>query len=176
MKHRRLSLLLVGFVSAIAAACQPAPPAGLAEADKAAIRKVVEDTLVIGNGATRDWAAYAGLYYAADAVVLPPDGPAVEGRAAIERWLAAFPAFSDLKFEILELDGRGDLAYARGRYTMMMTPPGAPAPVHVTGKYLEIWRKQQDGSWKVTHDTFNSDMPPPPPAPPTPAPSAPQRR
>jgi ketosteroid isomerase-like protein len=27
------------------------------------------------------------------------------------------------------------------------------------GKYLEIWKRQADGSWKVALDIFNSDLP-----------------
>ena len=27
------------------------------------------------------------------------------------------------------------------------------------GKYVAVWKKQQDGSWKVEADMFNSDLP-----------------
>jgi ketosteroid isomerase-like protein len=27
------------------------------------------------------------------------------------------------------------------------------------GKYLTVWKKQADGSWKVLYDMFNSDLP-----------------
>jgi len=27
------------------------------------------------------------------------------------------------------------------------------------GKYLTIWHKQADGTWKVVRDMFNSDLP-----------------
>ncbi|HEU4419987.1 MAG TPA: hypothetical protein VFT55_13725 [Planctomycetota bacterium] len=39
-----------------------------------------------------------------------------------------------------------------------MTPPGAPA-ITDTGKFLVIYRRQDDGSWKVCCDIFNSDLP-----------------
>ena len=32
------------------------------------------------------------------------------------------------------------------------------------GKYLEVWKKQADGKWKVVADMFNSDLPLAPPA------------
>jgi hypothetical protein len=58
----------------------------------------------------------------------------------------------------LEIQGQGDLAYDRGTYSMTVTPPGL-APIEDHGKYLSIWRKQADGSWKITHAMFNSDPP-----------------
>ena len=49
---------------------------------------------------------------------------------------------------------------------MTMNPPGAE-PVHEAGKYIEIRKKQADGSWLLYRDIYNSDMPAipaPPPA------------
>ena len=57
----------------------------------------------------------------------------------------------------------------RGAYTMTLAVPGAPAPVQDRGKYIEIWRKQADGPWKLARDIFNSDLPPAAPPPPEPA-------
>ena len=102
-------------------------------------------------------------YYAEDAVVLPPNGPSVQGWAEMGSWFASAPSISDFKPEIIEVDGRGDLAYVRGKYSMMITLPGASEPVKDTGKYIEIWRKQTDGSWRVIRDIFNSDLPLPAP-------------
>ena len=41
---------------------------------------------------------------------------------------------------------------------MTISPPGAAA-VSEKGKYVEVWRKQPDGSWKIKWDIFNSDVP-----------------
>jgi ketosteroid isomerase-like protein len=40
-----------------------------------------------------------------------------------------------------------------------MKMPGVAEPVVDTGKGMEIWKKQKDGSWKVSCDVFNSDLP-----------------
>ena len=58
----------------------------------------------------------------------------------------------------MEIQGQGDMAYDRGTYSMAVTPAGA-APIEDHGKYLTIWRKQADGSWKVARAIFNSDLP-----------------
>jgi ketosteroid isomerase-like protein len=51
-----------------------------------------------------------------------------------------------------------------GTYTMTIVPPGAPGPVNDSGKYVEVRRKQSDGSWLIAVDIFNSDLPAPQPA------------
>ena len=59
------------------------------------------------------------------------------------------------------VEGRGDLAYAVGIYRATLTPkkPGAkPLPTEV-GKYLEVLKKQSDGSWKIVYDMWSPDAP-----------------
>ncbi len=36
--------------------------------------------------------------------------------------------------------------------------PGA-APLRDHGKWVEVWRKQGDGAWRMRWDIFNSDVP-----------------
>jgi ketosteroid isomerase-like protein len=38
-------------------------------------------------------------------------------------------------------------------------------PLRDRGKYVTVWRKQADGSWRVVRDVFNSDLPVPGPVP-----------
>jgi ketosteroid isomerase-like protein len=33
------------------------------------------------------------------------------------------------------------------------------SPMKDSGKYMTVWRKQADGSWKVVADMFNTNMP-----------------
>jgi ketosteroid isomerase-like protein len=159
MRHRMLLVAPVGILVAAFAACQPGA-GGLGDQDKAAIRKVADDAVkMVGAGKT-DWIpGYVDLYYAEDAKFLMPGAPAVEGRQAIKAAFASLPITS-MKFEILDIEGRGDLAYVRGAYDLTLAPPGATAPVVDKGKYVEIWKKQVDGSWKAIRDIFNSDLPP----------------
>ena len=91
-------------------------------------------------------------------VMLPPNGVAVQGRQAIQKWMGEFPPISEFKLEAVDVDGRGDVAYARGNYSMTLSPPGI-APIRDHGKWVEVWRKQADGSWKMRWDIFNSDVP-----------------
>ncbi len=139
--------------------CRRAPPlmAGLSADDQAAIRQAVDEVIAIANSPTPDMDAYTRTYYAADALVLAPNMPAVSGHEAIAELMKSFP-ISDFKVEIVEMDGTQDVAWVRGTYSMTLTPAGAE-PQSDTGKYIEIWKKQDDGSWKVVRDIFNSDLP-----------------
>jgi ketosteroid isomerase-like protein len=50
-----------------------------------------------------------------------------------------------------------DMAYLQGTYTM--TDPKTKKPMTDKGKYLTVFTKQPDGSWKAIADAFNSDPP-----------------
>jgi ketosteroid isomerase-like protein len=159
---RVLMYSLCGIIAGLSLfACKPAAPVALGETDKAAIRKVLDNALTIA--ASGDWAAYDKAYYAEDAKVLEPNMPIVEGRAAMESGFLKSPPISNFKAEIFEIEGYQDLAYVRGKYSMTITLPGTTEPINDVGKYIEIWRKQADGSWKVIRDIFNSDLPLPAP-------------
>ncbi len=107
---------------------------------------------------SKDWAAVTALY-TEDAILLPPNQPLVQGREAILAWAEAFPPLTEFDLTLVEVDGYGDLAYVRGMGTMTMTPEGAPEPIKDTVKYIEIRRKQDDGSWLIAIDIMNSDLP-----------------
>jgi ketosteroid isomerase-like protein len=42
---------------------------------------------------------------------------------------------------------------------MTITPEGVPEPIHDQGKFIEIHRRQSDGSWLIMMDIFNTDLP-----------------
>ena len=131
----------------------------LSDDDVAAIKASTE--AFIQAVRSEDWAAFVALY-TEDAVFMPPNQPMVQGRAAIQTWEEAFPTITEFNLTVEEIDGRGDLAYARGTYSVTVKPEGVPEPIQDTGKYLEIRRKQEDGSWLITIDIWNSDLPLPP--------------
>jgi uncharacterized protein (TIGR02246 family) len=135
-----------------------AVPAGLSAADEAAVR-AVDDAW--GKAATAgDGQAVAALY-ADDARLYPPMENMVKGAASRQYWVdftTNFTSTAELTTETVE--GRGDLAYATGSYRMTMTPkkPGAKS-MPDEGKYLEVLKKQADGSWKIVHDIWNQNAP-----------------
>lgn len=153
-------IVLVGVVTC--AGCQSPPAVNLTDGDEAALREALDIEMKAANAA--DEVGWASVY-TEDAVVLRPHASAVEGRQAIQQWLATLPPISNAKGEVREIVGHGDLAYTSGTYSMTFTIPGAPMPIEERGKFLQIYRKQSDGSWKMTREIYNSDLPLPVPEP-----------
>jgi ketosteroid isomerase-like protein len=145
----------------LAAGCARGPTP-LSEADKATIR--ANDEKFAQAVVAKNWPGLAAMY-STDAAFMPPNESVVQGRAAIQSWMSAFPPVTAFSLTPQQVEGRDDLAYVRGTYMMTVTPPGAPAPVDDHGKYIVIERKQPDGSWLITEDIFSSDVPLPAPAP-----------
>jgi hypothetical protein len=58
-----------------------------------------------------------------------------------------------------ELHVAGDLGYGVGAYRLVIRRPGEETG-RDSGKYLLVYRRQADGTWKVAADVFSSDLPP----------------
>jgi ketosteroid isomerase-like protein len=149
------------FLSASLPGCQSPPAPALSAGDQQAIRQTVDQSLKIAN-TSADWTAYTKLYYAGDAILNPPNAPSAKGQEAIVAFFKSLPPISDLKFDMLEINGSGNIAYVYGTYSLTMTVPGGK-PESDKGKYVEVWKRQADGSWKAAFDSFNSDLPLPTP-------------
>jgi uncharacterized protein (TIGR02246 family) len=154
----RSILLAVFALSFSSAACQaPTPEAGpLSDDDVAAIISL-RDRWVQAE-LEGDWDAWATLL-TEDAVQMPPNHSAIEGRTAIKAWAETFPTITDVAFTPIETNGRDGLAYIRGTYSITIMAEGMPEPVTDSGSYVQILRKQPDGSWRVAIGIWNSDLP-----------------
>lgn len=152
-----LALLMVGLTGISSAPAQKGNSAGAKAID----------------AADRDWArvfAAKDLKRSVDACadnasVLGPGAPAAVGKQAIGQLFSGFFALPDLKMTWhptqVEVARSSDLGYSVGVYEMSFKDP-AGKTVNDHGKYVTVWKKQADGSWKVIYDIFNSDLPPAP--------------
>jgi uncharacterized protein (TIGR02246 family) len=102
-----------------------------------------------------DWEALVDQY-AEDAVILPPEEAAQSGREAIRAYFEDDTHTSNQVFETSDISGDSNIAYVHGSYSFDLAAEGQ-APVTVSGKYIEIWQKQADGNWLITHDIWNSN-------------------
>ena len=103
-----------------------------------------------------DMAGVAQLY-TSDAVLIPPNHPNVSGQSAIADFLGTFPKITRFTLANDEVDGRDDIAYARGRYEMTLEPEGEAA-MDDQGSYVEVRKRQSDGSWPIAVDMFSSNL------------------
>ena len=158
MSHRDLWIAALFTVASVGAAgCQAQADPALGTADATALRAALEAYLDAANAG--DAARWASLY-AEDAVMMPPNSPVVEGRVAIESWLAMLPVtITDAEGTALEVEGAGSVAYVRGTYSMSLQIPGLPEPVPQQGKLLQIYARQPDGSWLLARDIWNANAP-----------------
>jgi ketosteroid isomerase-like protein len=164
--HSRYALLVLAVATSVTA-CRAEMSEDLSPADRTAIKHSIDEYARLGNA--KDFTGAVRSYFTSDGVALPPNGASVVGNDAIATWLANFPPFTDLAFEEVKLEGRGDLAYLHGTFSLMFTPPGATAPIKEQGKHVTIFKRQADGGWKASLGIFNSDLPAPTaPTPPTP--------
>jgi uncharacterized protein (TIGR02246 family) len=107
-----------------------------------------------------DVAAVAAMY-TDDAVLLPPNFQMLEGRQAIQNFwaLARQIGIRDLSLKTGRVEERGDAAWETGVYTLKIQPEGA-APIEDKGKYVVVWKRAGDGSWRLAVDIWNTDSPP----------------
>lgn len=133
----------------------------LSQADRDAVKAQIEKYGQAGVAA--DWEAW-GNTLAPDVIVLPPNTQRVSGRPAAVAWIKTLPKLTAFTATVDEVSGRGDIAYAHGTYELTMAlPDGSTATDR--GTFLEVHKRQADGTWPYTHLTFHSTEPLPAAAP-----------
>jgi ketosteroid isomerase-like protein len=140
------------------------------KADTEGLKKAVEDynSAAIEAMTTNNYEKSLS-YFADDATEMPPNEPAIKGKENIKAWMEkgaqSGVKATAVKFTSLEVVAAGNIGYEIGDYDMTFEIPSV-GEVKDVGKYIAIFKKQQDGSWKVYAETWNSNAPPPPPEPP----------
>jgi ketosteroid isomerase-like protein len=99
-----------------------------------------------------------GDFFAEDAVTLDDGEAAVKGHDAIARLATWSPA--DLQLSWTPVGGQmgpnGDMGFTWGHYELHTKDKAGKAVVE-KGRYMTIWKKQADGSWKVELDSGNRE-------------------
>lgn len=102
--------------------------------------------------------------YVDDAISLPSYSPMLRGKTAIAKQSEADKnagmKLKSFKLTTTDVFGSGDLYIEIGTYSLVIELPDMPGPIPDKGKYLTVWQKQADGSWKIKADTWNTDINP----------------
>lgn len=146
------------------ACSSPAPPPAVQvppAVDPAAIEKQIRSM-------DADWSHAATLrdveqclsYYADDGMMLNPNEPIASGKEALRKsWTALIngPGYVSLTFGSTKVSvaQAGDMAYDVGTYELTTKDKTGKASIEA-GKYVEVWQKQVDSSWKVALDIYNT--------------------
>jgi ketosteroid isomerase-like protein len=143
-----LSVVLLGGAPIVAQSPQAAPDP-----------KAFEPVGALSNGVQSHDATLAASAYSEDALVLPPNGETVRGRAAIEAfWKQQFTTgFNAVDGGSNGLSTSGDLGYEWGSATFEV-PSGTQTVTDVT-KYVNVLKKDASGSWKIAMTIWNSSRP-----------------
>jgi ketosteroid isomerase-like protein len=65
-----------------------------------------------------------------------------------------------MTIKVEEATAAGDWGYAKGTYVQTITPKAGGPVTSVDGKWLDILKRQPDGTWRLYIDCFNSNVPP----------------
>ena len=169
--RRAMPRTFVALVTLATLACAPKEGSNSADtsvrqmgmnSDPATVRPAIDSALARFSAAMiRGDAAGMSFIYADDAAVFFPNAKAARGRTEIDKANAGmFTAFSVPAFRTTtgELIVSGDYAIETGTYDMTIKPKTGKT-IHDVGKFVTIWKKQPDGSWKIFRDIFNTDTP-----------------
>jgi uncharacterized protein (TIGR02246 family) len=153
--QRNILLLVTLPLAAIHLGCR----AGSSQADVQALnhlQSLVDSAIIAG-----DTKRYLELI-AEDAVLMPPNGPPVSGREAIGSWNRAISRQFRIQ-EYRSVDDEvvvaGDWAFRRASIDWTVAPLDGGRPVRDSGKYIIIYRRQNDRSWRVARDMWSSNTP-----------------
>jgi uncharacterized protein (TIGR02246 family) len=158
--NKQLFFKCLTFCLLFFTACQqtPAPPVEPAKPDLATIKAEIQalnNTWFAASNA-KDLATILS-FYAEDAISMSDDKPMIVGKAAIqnaiEADLAKHKEGEMVTYETLEVFGDNNLVTEVGKTTVK----DATGKVVYTGKYMELWQKQQ-GKWRVIREIYNDDQ------------------
>ena len=94
-------------------------------------------------------------FYVDDAIVYPPNAPAMTDHAAIKDGWAKMlgDPKSKLSWKTTNAGVDHNTGFTSGTYQVV----GSDGAVMEKGKYLCVWSKGKDGKWQAVHDMWNSD-------------------
>ena len=99
-------------------------------------------------------------FWTDDAVVLPPDLPAIIGKAALRQYVESslrVPGFRiTWSTDEAVLSPDGQFAYLLGNNAVTMDDPTGE-PVTTKGRAVTIWQRGTDGEWRCAVDIWNAE-------------------
>jgi uncharacterized protein (TIGR02246 family) len=95
-----------------------------------------------------------------DCVFLAPGVPPLNGKDAVRAWAgeSMFNVFDiELDYDFEELEFAGDSAQAWGWFHQTLTPKGGGEALEIRGKFLDVFKTNQQGEWKLARCAYSAD-------------------
>jgi ketosteroid isomerase-like protein len=159
---KKIAFLSIAALSLLCTSCsEPAATVAPAFSLDSVKAIIAASNKVYGESLAKNDSATFIASYTADAVLMPPNMPAMIGSAGIAAFFRGSynMGMRGLELTTTELMGGPDGVSEIGTYAIK---DGAGNTLD-KGKFIVVW-KNDNGTWKMHRDIFNSDGPPPPPA------------
>lgn len=158
MKAAPLSFATAAALLAAALLGPGAPPPRQGRVDRAlATASLVEAERAFARASESEGTRAAFLaFLARDAVVFRP--APVAGRPVYERMPAGEPSVLTWAPEAAEVAASGELGYTTGPYAVRPSREAAPSSF---GRYVSVWNREPDRTWRVLIDAGIEHDPPP---------------
>ena len=98
-------------------------------------------------------------FFTEDGLLMGPNMPNIQGHSAMMELLESYDTVTEHIIRFEEIEGYGDIAYARGSWVEEFKLKGHEEPTKDKGKLLGVLRKQADGSWRIAIWMWNSELP-----------------
>jgi uncharacterized protein (TIGR02246 family) len=161
MNMRRHSSIFFTLGFLILTGCSQSPAPDSREADARALREGEVAAFV------KDWGGKdvdrIAAHYTNDGNLIVPNSPMMTGKDAIGKAMKDVLADPNWSLALqpvqVEVSRGGDLGYTRGTYVLTATDPASKKAVTEKGRFVSIFRKEADGSWKAVQDINNAEAP-----------------
>ncbi len=149
--------IITAAILAATASCAPGVPSLDLDAERAALREA--DSRYTQLATAKDADGVSGLY-AVDATIYPPTSATVSGLDGVRQFAAEFTSVPGLTLSfrplVIDVSRDGDMGYTINAVEITV-PDEAGNPVTELIRDFHLWRKQEDGSWKVVVDIWNAE-------------------
>ncbi len=101
-------------------------------------------------------------FYTDDAVRLPSDGSIITGLATIRDSMVVFREQNDYvldEYSPPQIQVSGDLAVTYSTFDEHWTSNATGETTRQVGRWLLVWQRQSDGSWKISKEMWTAEQP-----------------
>jgi len=128
------------------------------EADVRAIKALINEWGQLSDADDID--GIMSVFYAENSIIMPPNESIHQGKEAIRLFYQEYRKSNKDHYDssvVEDVRASGDLAVARGMDTGITTPRSGGEAVKFNQKWLMVFERQSDGTWKCISEMWNEN-------------------